>query len=288
MPKKDVLNVAVVSENLNDGKIMLSSIVAAIVRNVLTVNDNEIEASMCDEGKELLSGSERIAESLLASNRADAFSLKKALIEANSISDNMTIAFRCNDTFCGRVHFQCLTADKTDECRESDAVLFIADENKIADSNVQIGKPVVIAVKTEKFHGKAEIENGIESYISQQFLNAIEEHGYAAYWYNPLGFDNEKINSIEEAAPYGVEQLFVKLMNYAAEYGQSYYRKIIAYSQKMVSMRRSVFQKKSPRRVLELEDARKRYSYAVNSIYGIEQLLTIMTGKLTKNTDRKE
>lgn len=275
MPNKDVLNITVAAKTIEEGKIMLSSIVSAIVRNVTMVNGCEVETLMCEKGRELLMGSERISEALLSSNRADEFELKKVLYDSSLVKDNMSIAFRCNDTFCGRVKFQCIDVGRVWDSLKTDALLLILAENNVLDGKVIPDVPTIVAILSNTNHDKTIAETELKNYATDRIVNTVTKSAYSCYWYNPYGFDGDSINSIEEASPYGVDDFFWKLMNYAARNGQKYYTDIISQSLKIIKTRRSIFQKSSERRRRELENARKKYVFAVNSIYGIEQLLAL-------------
>lgn len=282
MPLDNTLDIAVISNNKNNSRIMLASIVSEIVNKTSTVNDYNVIASIREKGKELLFGSENLEESLIASKRADGYSLGTALESAEKISDSVDISFLCKnpDTFCGRVQLHCESSDTQIDHEITDAVLLVTDKNdKQNEIFVPEDIPIVVSVYCESEPVNISADDRLSSMVSENVCNTVKSHKHFCGWYNPYGFDNGKQKDAEDASPFGIDKLFWQLMNFAAETGQQYYQNIVSCSLKTISARRSVFQRNSQRRVLELEDARKNYAHAVDSLYGIEQLLAITEGK---------
>ncbi|MCM1507914.1 MAG: hypothetical protein NC177_12400 [Ruminococcus flavefaciens] len=282
MPLDNTLDIAVISSNKNNGKIMIASIVAEIVNKTSSVNGYDVIASIREKGKELLFGSEEVKESLKASERADSYSLKTALLSADNISNTVNISFVCRnpDIFCGRVHFHCESDDINIDPSVTDAVLLVTDkDNKQQKLSMPENIPVVAAVYCESEPENININDSFGAMVSESIYNTVKSRRCFLGWYNPYGFNDGKLNSAENASPFGIYELFWKLMNLASERGKQYYQNIVSESLKTISSRRSVFQRDSRRRVMELEEARKKYAHSVDSLYAIEQLSAITEKK---------
>lgn len=181
MPNKDVLNIKVAAKTIKDGKIMLSSIVSAIVRNVMIVNGCEVETLMCEEGKELLMGPERLAETLLSSSRADGFKLKKVLDDSSSVDDNMSVAFQCKDAFCGRVEFQCIDVGSVCDSLNIDALLLVLDDKSVLNGTVPSNVPTVIAVLSDTSHENPLAEITFGNYVTERIAHIVTNSVHSCY-----------------------------------------------------------------------------------------------------------
>ena len=273
--------VLIASEHKEDSSIMLTAIVEVMVNGYIKRNGREVQISMRERGKEVLPEQEDLEEAMKASSAASRYSLAQTLAVPLSGHDEMELTIRSGRKYCGRVRFRC--TDSTIPPVHTDAVLAIVRNKEDAavffrELDIPDDTPVVFAVITEKEpdqNDSAEDELRKFTDLSDPlFFNRRIFIG----WYNSFGFLNGKTRTPESALPYGVENLFWKLMDAAGRARYSYLNDIIKESEKAIKRRASVFQKGSVRRTIELRLARENYSLAVRDIYGTEQLIAVTEG----------
>ncbi len=278
MPKGENLIIDIVAADIMECKKFFGTIVYSIIRKNNIIHDNEVIVSMAEKGKELLFDAERYEESVTASRRADNYVPGASVSSLEDVSDTMELSFRCRDTFCGRVLFRCFQSEGYEQSELTDAVLFIVDRDRTPFDNISINllTSFTAAVYTETEECDALKE--FNEYMSGEF--PAEHDKLFCFGYNPLGFADGKVNSEDDAEPYGTEEIFWNVVRNAAQNGQEFYNRALRNALKTVSRRRSVFQRKSFLRQLDADLARESYVTSVSSLYGIENLILLLNGEL--------
>lgn len=275
--------VLIVAENIKDSRTVLAAVVEVMVNGYIKREGREVQINMRELGKEVLPEQEDLEETMRANSIAAEYSLSNVLANPLSGQDKMELTIRSGRIFCGRVRFYCL--DSPIKPVRTDVVLVVVHAgNDVAaffrNLNIPVDTPVVFAViprKEPEKYSSAEEElrkntNLLEPLFSKRKVVAV--------WYNALGFMNGESRSQDRAKPYGVEEMFWKLMGAAGRSRFFYLENIIKESERIIKRRASVFQKGSVRRTLELRLARENYSSAVRDIFGAEQLIAVTEGTL--------
>ena len=275
--------VLIAAENNNHSHIVLAAMVEVMVNGYIKREGREVQISMRERGKEVLPEQEDFEETMRANSIAAEYSLSKALADPVASQDKMELTIRSGRIFCGRVRFCC--SDSPIKPGRTDAVLAVVHAGDNAaiffqNLNIPVDTPVVFAVIPEKEPEKYNSAEEVLRKTTNLSAPLFSKRKITAVWYHAMGFFNGESRSQDRAAPYGVEEMFWKLMSVVGRSRFFYLDNIIKESEKIIKHRASIFQRGSVRRTLELRLARENYSIAVRDIFGAEQLIAVAEGTL--------
>lgn len=281
MDLQEMHEVLIASENKEDSRIMLAAVVEVMVNGYIKREGREIQISMRERGKEVLPEADDLKETMKANSLVPFYSLSKTLSSPLSGKDSMELTIRSGRIYCGRVRFSC--SDISLMPVRTDAVLAVVHTGAdaagiIRKLNLPSEIPVVFAVIKEKEPGKYDsAEEELRKYTD--FSDALfADRKIFAVWYSALGYMNGETRSKESAYPYGIEEMFWKLMGVAGRSRYYYLNSIIKESERTIKRRAGIFQRGSVRRSIELRLARENYSLAVRDLFGTEQLIAVTEG----------
>lgn len=283
--------ITVLANNDGDRRIMLAAIVERTARNRFRINDTAVQIGMQERGREILYGDEDIREAMAGNARLNEFAIEKALENPMQIPQEMELALRAENKYCGRLRFRCMDIpENLDDL--VDVMLIILNENSREENLEQHSRiilnnckwtAIVAAVVCTEPPGENDDPKEAFDRILPEFGKKLKERKFFCGWYNPYGFSSGVLRSTDNPQPFGVEDIFLKTLGYAAEVRTDFLRRSAEKSLEVIKSRRSIFQRDSVRRMIELEKSRVRYSCAVKDIYASEQLLALTKGRTAES-----
>lgn len=274
--------IAVAADSYDNAKILFAAICQSTVNNYIKVDGDIVHFDMLEVGNEVLLGAELLSGVLKTSRAADNYSLFAALQDPQTIPDGeMKLSIRYADNYCGRVHFGYIDSISKLLKLKADAVIILArDEISIAQNDimrrcVKMGIPFTVALIPDSWK---QCKNCSPNVLFEKSVSDKTIHDNVRYlgWYDPYGFNNGERLDAESSKPYGVLALFWNSLRAAVQYSFANLRNEMSKSQRSIMSRASVFQRGSPRRVIELENARRDYARCATKIITTENLYELV------------
>ena len=277
-----------------DMGVFLSAVVFWLKDNSNTVSLYEmtVDISMRNIGVELISDDKtRTEETLNTLEKMSKYELQAALENSSVIPNELPLLLTVKNTYCGRICFykRSLNSDNI----KSDSAVFIIrskeDTKNILDflsEERNNGIPIVFAVVSQQVYSSDDgAEKKLFEYIPE-LGEKLKGRTYISFWYNPYGFTGKnELRASEDPSPIGIESIFWKSVEYAAENRSRQDSQTVEECQNVIASRRSIYQRTSVRRQLQLNKARRDYARSVVRLYSSENLLALCKGILTVNTD---
>lgn len=255
--------------NENEEKLFLAALVQVLTNGYLRHADRNVQVSMREEGSEVLYGDEDIKAAMKASADASEITVKNAAQSPDNIPESLELAVRSEQTFCGRILFT------TKEIDEPDSVIIIAGSEEITDLPSRLANTgdARCTLLIRKDLPESEV-------ISGKVGMALGGRQFSTFAYSPYGFMSDgSARTAENASPHGIDEIFWNAASDAAKHRTEKLSAIIAESEKMIGLRAGTYQKKSPRRQMELNYSRRIYAEAAREIFAAEQLAALAGGE---------
>lgn len=270
--------IAVISNSEDDAKIFLAAICQSTVNNYVKVDGKEAHFDMLDIGNEVLYGSERLSGALKTSRAADAYSLTEALKNPKKVPDGqMGVSVRYETDYCGRIHFGQIVSIADLVKFGTDAVILLIRDNIALDKKAMLANcverniPIIAAVIPADWE-QCKRDSAFETLDKSLNDNKITGRVKYAGWFDPYGFNNGERLSVESCKPYGIMPLLWNSLLFASEHSLSELNNTMRKNRHSIMFRASIFQKNSPRRVMELELARNSYAFTATKVVAAENL----------------
>ena len=253
----------------NEGKLFLSALVQVLTNGYLRRNDRNVQVSMREEGKEVLQGDDDIKAAMKASADAAEITVLKCAQSPENIPDSIELAVRSEQSFCGRILFT------NEDIPEPDSVIIIAGSDEIPDLASRLantGDAKCTLLIRKDLPGSEETSSAAGA--------ALGGRQFSTFAYSPYGFMSDgTARTAENASPHGIEEIFWNVAGDAANHRTERLSGIISDSEKIIGLRAGTYQKKSPRRQMELNYSRRIYAEAVREIFAAEQLAALVGGE---------
>ena len=290
MLNEDTQKIAVIASK-EQSRVFLASVTASMILDTVTHHGRRFHISTRPPGMELIfdENEDLSVNSAAADDARKSYSLLTALQTPEAIPDELSLSVCTeeNKQFCGRILFHCCDAQ---EQFPADAVLILLHEDnpELLPEKILSSVPgVCIAVECAVPPEERRAEDFVREHLPDLHFAAQMRHG-GFYWYHPKGFQQDgTVHPDEDAVPYGIPDVFWNTVQTAADMHLESLQRTAMENRNIIRRRNSIFQKNSPRRILELNRARAAYSAAVQCMYGTEQLLAAATGRPLAE-DKKE
>lgn len=290
-----MLKIMIMSDNINTGKVFLSSVVNVLMNDYIMSSDNLhmepkdkiVHFDLTEVGNEVSYGSEKLLTIIQTSKEIDRFSLIETIKNPSSLIKNeLNMSVRWGETYCGRIELKICGDIANIEEADSLVILtkdLIQNEQLIEiDECIKKGIPIVCGILSDSYEdcvgidGKDALENLTEQSNLSSKINYIG-------WYNPIGFFDGICRDVEDAVPYGVSELFWRTIDVAVQNVNNRTAEKVRYYEKLISRRNSIFQRSSPRRQIELKLARSNYSELVEKVYYSNNIAKMIKGRIMED-----
>ncbi len=284
--------ITIYSPHIKDTRVLLSAFAGWIKSGRIQLHGMLVDLSTRDIGSELLEETSQKVESTINTNiTLQKYDLVSALNGSQNIPNSLPLLVTFEDTYCGRLRFD--LSDGSNTFSNMDSIIIIADpkdndkKREIIDTisnKLDKKTPIVFALVSDKAYGD---DSGAQSVLFNSFKELqeiLKGRTYNTFWYNQYGFiDNNKLRPANDPSPVGIPGIFWDCAKKSAECRSQRNMDIIEECQTLITERRSVHQKKSVRRQLELNMARQRYAHSVVKLYSSDNLIALCRGTLQSN-----